>query len=372
MGHAHRRRFHEVDALMRVLHVIGPLRTGGAQTQLLGLVRAAHGRHWDATVLATSGGATATDFRALGCEFHELRRIGSPGLLRIARTRSIVGRGDFDVIHGNLWQSNAYSRAAVLGKRKRPAVVISERNVEANRSVLRRSTDRVLSTVTDAYVGNTEAVCDFIREVHPTHGRPVETIANAVDSDIFRPKRQRSGGVGTVRIGAVGRLDAEKGFDVLIDATRVLTDRGLSVEVEIVGEGSLRDDLANRSAGLPVELRGPLDPGEVIAGFLRSLDVFVLPSRFREGRPNVVLEAMATGLPVVTTDIAGIQEIFAGDTLVRPDDALALASGIEEAAADPARWIERSAGAPIDDFDQLARRYLDLFERVRSRPPIRS
>lgn len=351
---------------MRVLHVIGPLRTGGAQTQLLGLVQAAHGKLWDATVVATSGGTLAPEFAGLGCPFDELRRVGSPGLLRMRRLRQIVAGGEFDVVHGNLWQSNMYCRAAVYGRPDRPAVVISERNVEHERSLLRRILDVRLANVTDAYVGNTDAVGEFIRKVHPISGQPVVIIPNAVDRNIFHARASPPKAGGPITVGSIGRLDREKGFDVLIDAVRRLHDLS-PIEVHIVGEGTERPQLERRAAGLPVRFRGSLRPGPDVAAFLRQIDVFVLPSTSREGRPNVILEALATGVPVVATDIAGMDEIIRGPTLVPPGDARALAGAIELAATDPDSWWTRSDAVSIPSFDDLATSYRQVFELAMTR-----
>jgi len=346
--------------LLRVLHVIGPLRTGGAQTQLLGLVRAAHGTLWDATVVATSGGTLASEFADLGCPFVALRRWGSPGLLRMRSLRKIVGSGKFDVVHANLWQSNAYARVAVMARSNRPAVVISERNVEAERSPLKRAVDHALASVTDAYVGNTDAVTRFLGEVHPTTGRIVTTIPNAVDTSIFhRPGHEPQSP--PVRIGAVGRLDREKGFDVLIEAAKRLRGR-LEFEVEIVGEGPDRDALEEAAHGQPVRFVGSMAPGHEVAEFLRSLHVFVLPSLFREGRPNALLEALACERPVVTTDLPGLREIIRGSTLVPPADEQALTEAIVNAAHDPDGWRTASDPAPVFSFAQLGETYRDLFE----------
>lgn len=350
---------------MRVLHVIGPLRTGGAQTQLLGLVRFAHGRLWDASVVATSGGALEPEFVSLDCPCIVLRRVASPGLGRMWRLRQIVRSGDFDVIHGNLWQSNLYCRLAVLGVRNRPAVVISERNVEADRSRLKRRLDSLLAPVTDIYVGNTEAVGTFISVVHPESMAKLVIIPNAVDREIFHPPSAPRVGT-TARVGTVGRLDKEKGFDVLIEAVRMLKSPR-AVEVLIVGEGPERSRLEEQAADLPINFLGPLSPGAAVADFLRSLDVFVLPSVFREGRPNVILEALAIGLPVVATDIEGMTEIFRGPTLVPPRDPSALAAAISAALTDPKGWSALAEPEPVMGFQQLAEAYLAVFRDAMSK-----
>lgn len=350
--------------MMRVLHVIGPLSAGGAQTQLLGLVRSAHGRLWDATVVGTAPGALSHEFEDLGCEFVELRRWGSPGLLRMRRVRQMVRDGGFDVVHGNLWQSNLYARVAVLGVTGRPAVVISERNVEARRSNVRRALDKAASRVTDAYVGNTDAVCDFIREAHPTGDRTVAMIANAVDAKVFTKRSPQTDGH-RLRVGSVGRLDSEKGYDVLIEAIRILHET-IPLELHLVGEGPERSRLEELARGLPVVFNGGLRPGSEVASFLQRLDVFVLPSLYREGRPNALLEALAVRLPVVATAIDGMDEILTGPVLVPPGDPSALADAVRQASNDAESWIASSAPVPVDDFDTLANRYFELFRRATS------
>jgi glycosyltransferase involved in cell wall biosynthesis len=131
---------------------------------------------------------------------------------------------------------------------------------------------------------------------------------HGIDRSVFHPsQRQPRGGGDAPRVLAVGRLRAKKGLDTLIDACRLLHERGLRVRCEIVGYGEEHDALAHRieNAGLGrhVRLAGKLAREQVIDAYARA-DVFVQPSRItadgdRDGIPNVLLEAMAMGLPVV-------------------------------------------------------------------------
>ncbi|HEU4651715.1 MAG TPA: glycosyltransferase family 4 protein, partial [Croceibacterium sp.] len=136
---------------------------------------------------------------------------------------------------------------------------------------------------------------------------------------------------------AVGRLSAEKGFDVLIEALAELKRLGAPQRLVLVGDGPLRGALeaAAASAGIAdlVEFAGELPPAEVRARLERA-DLFCLPS-FSEGLPISLMEAMAVGVPVVTTWIAGIPELAeAGVTAltVPPARADALARAMRELA----------------------------------------
>lgn len=141
-------------------------------------------------------------------------------------------------------------------------------------------------------------------------------IDNAIVTDDYdmspptQSERSRFGATkGQVLLGACGRLSEEKGFDLLITAVTRLVQEGLDVGLVIAGEGHLKEQLQQQ-----IEQSGMQDRVQ-LAGFLgdpralyRSIDVFVLSS-LREGLPNVVLEAMASGRTVLTTRVNGIPRL---------------------------------------------------------------
>lgn len=142
-------------------------------------------------------------------------------------------------------------------------------------------------------------------------------------------------------VGALGRLEREKGFDVLLDAMAEL--RG-EARLILGGDGSQRQALAARvqAEELPVELTGFV--AEVPA-FLGRTGVFVLPSR-SEGLGLVAVEAMAAGRPVVASCTGGLPEVVVdGETglLVEPEDPVALARAIRMLLADPDRAARMGA-----------------------------
>jgi glycosyltransferase involved in cell wall biosynthesis len=138
----------------------------------------------------------------------------------------------------------------------------------------------------------------------------------------------------------VGRLIAKKGFAELIRACALLTERGKLFRCEIIGEGPLEDELRAQIAEMNLQdrfrLLGAKPQGEV-RQHLAAANVFVLPSVLdpeggMDNLPTVVMEAMATGLPVVSTNIGGIPEmVMQNETgfLVQPGDPIALAKAIE-------------------------------------------
>ncbi|HOX24760.1 MAG TPA: glycosyltransferase family 4 protein [Candidatus Krumholzibacteria bacterium] len=155
--------------------------------------------------------------------------------------------------------------------------------------------------------------------------------------------RQRTGG--PLRILAVGRAAEKKGFTHLLDALAILSSQRIDWTGHLVGGGPLLDDLRRQAASLSLrnlEIAGPLQQAE-IRSLLAAADVFVLPCVAArdgdvDGIPVALMEAMASGCPVVSTRISGIPELVVdGRTglLAEPGDASGLAAAIRRLADEP-------------------------------------
>jgi colanic acid/amylovoran biosynthesis glycosyltransferase len=178
-----------------------------------------------------------------------------------------------------------------------------------------------------------------LRYSHPEDWPKVTIVRCGIDLDAFA---FRDGALhdAVPVITTVGRLAVEKGQPVLLDAVAMLRDRGIAARAEIIGDGPLQKHLRTRIEELEladrVTLVGELVPEEVV-GRLRSSAVFCLPS-FAEGLPVAMMEAMAIGVPVVTTHVNGIPELAVNHVsalTVAPGDAEGLADALEATLADP-------------------------------------
>ena len=176
-----------------------------------------------------------------------------------------------------------------------------------------------------------------LQKVHD--GTPIHRIYHGVDCRHFSPptKKQRDA---APMLLSVGRLVAKKGFPVLIEAMRLVMERGVDFHWTIVGDGPSRQELALQveHSGLTdrVTFTGKLAQGAVMDHYAKA-DCMALACQVqedgdRDGIPNVLVEAMAMGVPVVSTDISGIPELIDDEStglLVPSGDSDAMARAVE-------------------------------------------
>ena len=151
----------------------------------------------------------------------------------------------------------------------------------------------------------------LMRLVDSTEWPKLDIVRMSVDLDRYGPPERLRSHDGPLRILSVGRLVPEKGALLLIDALADVVARGVDVDATLVGAGPLepllRERVGQAGLGEQITLTGSIGQDR-LPDMYRRADIFCLPS-FQEGLPVVLMEAMATGLPVVTTAIAGIPEL---------------------------------------------------------------
>lgn len=237
---------------------------------------------------------------------------------------------------------------------------------------------RLLTPIIDVYV---PVSADLVHWLHHTVGVParkINMVTNGVDMERYMPAMPASVvPLSPLWIGTVGRVDRIKNHMDLLDIFQLLLERfpepQFDLRLAIVGDGPmlgiLRDSVASRGLESKVWLPGALTG---IADVIRNFSIFVLPS-LSEATPVVILEAMATGLPVVATRVGGVPQVVSDNEtgfLVDPVDTPAFADAISKYVRNPEmRWRHGAAGrvrilagfsveAMVAGYDSLYSNYL--------------
>lgn len=232
------------------------------------------------------------------------------------------------------------------------------------------------------------AVSDSLRQLALSLGLPADkavVVGNGVDTDKFQPvdrqaaRRRFNLPAGAKCLITVGALVERKGFHRVIDCLPELISRHPELHYLIVGgaspEGDLSAELRAQVARLDladrVHFLGPVPPEE-LKWPLSAADVFVLATR-NEGWANVILEAMAVGLPVVATDVGGNREVVATadlGTIVPFDDHARLVEALDAALRRPWDHAAILAYARDNDWEGRVARLLTIFHEVHRAHPM--
>ncbi|MDO9004528.1 MAG: glycosyltransferase [Aquabacterium sp.] len=230
----------------------------------------------------------------------------------------------------------------------------------------------------DAVITVSDAMTRFTVQHYQVSGQKVHTIVNGFNTTVFYPRprgplRAQHGLNDQHRLMVyVGRLIEAKGLRELIDAFERLAQRDPGVRLTLIGEGALRDELQataqQRGMGDKVILTGGLLPQQV-AEWMSNAELVVLPS-WSEGYPNVLVEALACGCPVVATRVGGIPEIIndSNGVLVPTKNTAALENGLEQALRHP--WSRSAISkAMTRTWDDVATETLAVCEQVIANRP---
>jgi glycosyltransferase involved in cell wall biosynthesis len=260
-----------------------------------------------------------------------------------------------DVIHAHFFLAAA--PAVVLGR----APVVATEHWSVFMPEDPATLSRSLRSIARLALGRTAAVTAPSEALARALPVPAAVVPNVVDTVLFHPGGERE----PRRLVAAGLFYDAKGFDVLIEAVA----RVRAARLDLVGDGASRpalEALAERT-GADVAFHGVVTKPD-LAELMRRADLCVSASRY-ENNPVVLLEALASGLPVVATAVGGVPELVGADgLLVPPADPAALAGAIEEALgrdfdrADIAARARARYGA-----ERIGRELVELYERVTRR-----
>ncbi|WP_188762907.1 glycosyltransferase [Sandarakinorhabdus glacialis] len=374
-----------------VLHIITGLNTGGAETMLAKLVGhpAARRRGLRQEVLSLLVPGTVSErIRAAGIPIHTLgMKRALPGIGSLARLAAIVRRVQPAILQGWMHHGNLAASVAARLQPGRPAVLWNVRHSLADIDVEPRGVRAILrlqartSHRPRAIIYNSRVAAAQYAAIGFDAGRQA-IIPNGFDCTAFAPDPAARGrlrtifgiGSGAVVVGMVARNHPMKSVDNLIAATALARKAGHDLHLLLVGNGMDSATLMASPATAAALAQLPADrmtlSGERadVAHWLPGLDVVALPSSWGEAFPNIIGEAMACGVPCVTTDVGDAGWVVGRTGLVvPPGDIAALAHALGQLArlgASGRRMLGLAARTrAIAEFslESIAERYAGLY-----------
>jgi glycosyltransferase involved in cell wall biosynthesis len=215
---------------------------------------------------------------------------------------------------------------------------------------------------------NSEGLCELAKRFMPE--LDIAVIPNGVDIHCYHPGPSKMPG-GPINLLSVGRLIGRKRIDWLIEAVGLAVREGLDIRLNVVGDGNLLAELQKRAAEMNISDRvvfmGLIERRRM-PDIYRANDIFVMASQ-HEGMSNAMLEAIASGLPVVTTACEGVEELI-GDNgiIVNEPDLRDFVAAIKTIASDTDKYEAMSrAGRNIAEkfsWSAVADRYMQWYEQL--------
>lgn len=364
---------------LSIAHVLSSFGMGGQERVALDLARQQRGDGHRVTAVALSPlpeGPFADEFRSAGIETHSFAKWG-PTLdptLAWRVSRHLTERS-VEVVHTH--NPHALVYGSLAASMAGAACVHSKHGVnpDTNRRLWLR---RAASSIVDAYVAVTPSLARVAVAQNECDPTLLHVVPNGIDTSRFRrdpvARRRVRAQLGIPDdawvVGTVGRLSPEKNQGLLIDAMAPMLDP--QRHLLIVGDGPERHDLElHARTTMRPELIHFAGARSNVSDMMSAFDVFALTSN-SEGLPLVLLEAMAVGLPVLSTAVGGIPDLVQhGVTgfLVPPGDRVALVTQLVQLASRPQAALDVAAAArrrvlARHSTEQMAKNYEELYRRI--------
>lgn len=314
---------------IKVLHIINDLGTGGTENlcarNIACLTQTYKNIENKVCVLGSATRVNADYVARLSDEPVYLNFSGkyrnTPAVLGcIHKVRSLICAEKPDLVHSYLWLSDIVTRLATLGTKVPQLAHVVDRRHRIDSPRWQERTKARLTGWLHRY-GQTQfvAVSDACRvhalENYRINAASVITAHNGIEIQEFgAPKRQMKNEADVIILGTMSNLVEEKGHQLLIQVVEQLVNGSVPVRLKVAGDGKLRRHLEREVEGR--ELKSSVEflgRATSPASFYRSIDVFVNPSIYAEGLPTTILEAMASRLPTIASDVGGTTEAIRDD-----------------------------------------------------------
>ena len=361
----------------KILYIVSQLGQGGAEQQLYYLLKYLQP---NAVILSLApGGYWLKPFQDLGYTVIELQRAGSFDLSRLRSVMDVIRDQKPDIVH--LWMDGvpgAYGRLATILLRYHSTIVGIRNHPTRDPGWYSWLTRTLLNRYVQMFTSNAVSSQEYLVNHDHVPRHKSRYIPNGIELDRFSPPtspdarqllpedwRQH------IIVGTVGALAERKSPDVFVRVARRVTDQNPAIRFVHAGDGHLREGVKALTSELGLDTQILfLGSRSDVPDVLRAFDIFLMTSS-NEGTPNAAMEAMATALPCIVTDIGDCKDlVLQGQTgLVAPvGDIEGLVGHVLDLAADAQRrqQMGNNGYQRIQTYDvhQMAQQYQDLYREV--------
>lgn len=315
---------------IKILHVFHSFNMGGLENGVVNLINRSDPNLFEHEIccLTTTGSAEKRLERSV--RIYQMHKREGNDWRMIQKFVKLIKASQPDIVHTRNWGSiDGILAARIAGI---PGVIHGEHgwNMDDPYGLLlrRRIARRILFLGVDRFVAVSKDIRQWLHKTLCVRSSKIKTIINGVDTEKFFPMpktdlRAEYEFEGSIVIGIVSRLDPIKRHDLLFQAFSKLDHKKYKLKLVVIGRGSENSKLQELAKKLPYSERIKFwGECEEVAKLYRLIDIFVLPSE-NEGISNTILEAMASGLPVIATKVGGNPELVQHEhtgLLIPPND----------------------------------------------------
>jgi glycosyltransferase involved in cell wall biosynthesis len=330
----------------KILYVVDGFRLGGAEKKLFEKIRYLDKSQYDIHICNIGPtGPLVTMVNELNVPVAQIQRKHRFDFLVVSKLVKYLKKEKFDIVQTILFYAD-FVGAIAAKVAKVPAVIswetVSHSGNYYHRKWIQRTGYKFAMKFVNVIIGVSQETKNSIVVNRNIRAEKIRVIHYGVDNSKFkllskdeRDKKRAEFQIpeDAFVIAVIARLEPQKGHNVLFDAIENMLNANKKLYLLIAGDGvmsdTLRDRVAQKNNNQYIQILGARDD---IQEILNAADLFCLPSIVGEGLPNVILEAMACGLPVLATNVGGASEVVT-DTVngfvVKPNDALQLQEKIE-------------------------------------------
>lgn len=337
---------------INLLFVLSQLGAGGSERVVLDLARNINKSMFNIYVAYFSGGELLAPLSSVSSRVFHVHKKNGLDIRAIWKLAGIIAKYKIDVVNPHHYAPYFYSYigAKILNRR---CLIFTEHAVSEVEGLSKKHKTlcKLLFYNTDVIIGISRQITDSFKNIYPSYSPKILTILNGVDIDRFNVSIDGDGekakfGIHSSDfvIGTVANFRKVKNHACLIKAVGLLKDKFPHIRLVLVGKGFPNDfentehEIRNLVHSLGLDhLVIFTDYRDDIPNLLKTFDLFCLPS-FAEGLPVSVLEAMASGIPVIGSDVLGINEIISHEItglLFPSDDAESLSRAIQRLIREP-------------------------------------